>query len=66
LVPDSLGKLHTTRLFQEDGAWRIRSEGGEGAPVVVNGMRLPSDITLDLLPDTTLQIGDLKIQILHP
>lgn len=66
LVPESVAKLQETRFFQEDGVWKIRSEGGEGVPLVLNGMRLPERITLDLLPDTTLEIGDLKIQIRLP
>jgi len=66
LVPESVAKLQETRFFQEAGRWKIRSEGGEGVPIVVNGMRLPERITLDLLPDTTLEIGDLKIQIRLP
>ncbi|MCC6273822.1 MAG: FHA domain-containing protein [Deltaproteobacteria bacterium] len=65
-IPESVAKLQETRFFQEAGAWKIRSEGGEGVPLVVNGMRLPEKLTLDLLPDTTLEIGDLKIQIRLP
>ncbi|MCC7343796.1 MAG: FHA domain-containing protein [Deltaproteobacteria bacterium] len=66
LIPESVAKMQETRFFQEEGGWKIRSEGGEGVPLVVNGMRLPERITLDLLPDTTLEIGDLKIQIRLP
>lgn len=65
-VPTSMGKIQETRFFQENGAWKIRSEGGEGNPLIVNGMRLPAKMTLDLLNDTTLQIGETKIQVHMP
>jgi len=66
LVPESLAKIHETRIFSRDGKWKIRSEGGAGDSVLVNGMRLPSKIDLDLLPDTVLQIGDVKLKIHRP
>ncbi|MFO1462752.1 MAG: FHA domain-containing protein [bacterium] len=67
LLPEADGKIHETRLFQaEDGSWKIRSEGGDGEPVRVNGMRLPAGLELDLLPDSLIEAGNKKFKLRLP
>jgi len=65
LIPTS-SEVQTTKLYEVNGQWKIRSEGGSGEPVVVNGMRLPPKIELDLLPDTLIEVAGLKLKIRRP
>lgn len=66
LIPEGMGKIQQTKIYAVDGQWKIRSEGGEGEALLVNGMKLPPKIELDLLPDTQIEAVGLKIKIGRP
>ncbi|HKY63781.1 MAG TPA: FHA domain-containing protein [bacterium] len=65
-IPVDLGKIGRVTVFQEAGVWKIHSESGGEAPVLVNGISLPPNIRLPLKPNSELSIGSLRFKVQLP